>query len=245
MPSVPRTARSTTAIPIAHAARGVAAALVAGNAPRTARDLLTNRIRRSQNLYGWPRWRGFPALRKRLGVRFSTAIPRRGFGAARRGSCPWPDGLPVTMRPHRMLCRTAGSSCWRSSTSIEARLRRAVGSAPSCVTRPATGRRGRTGRRSSHRSNALRDALSPDEALQQRQLLRMLLEAIDQLPPTYREVVLLRDVDERPVAEVARELHISRSNVAVRLHRAHNRLRRRLVQSLQAPKTQPPSGASP
>ena len=60
--------------------------------------------------------------------------------------------------------------------------------------------------------------LSPEEALQQRQLLRMLLEAIDQLPPTYREVVLLRDVDERPVAEVARELHISRSNAAVRLH---------------------------
>ena len=89
------------------------------------------------------------------------------------------------------------------------------------------------------------DALSPEEALQQRQLLRMLLEAIDQLPPTYREVVLLRDVDERPVAEVARQLHISRSNVAVRLHRAHNRLRRRLVQSLQAPKVPPPSGASP
>lgn len=89
------------------------------------------------------------------------------------------------------------------------------------------------------------DALSPEEALQRRQLLRMLLEAIDQLPPTYREAVLLRDVDERPVAEVARKLHTARSNVAVRLHRAHNRLRRRLVQSLQAPKVLPPSGASP
>ena len=87
------------------------------------------------------------------------------------------------------------------------------------------------------------DTPSPDEALHRRQLLRILLEAIDHLPPTYREVVRLRDFDERPVAEVACELHISRSNVAVRLHRAHNLLRRRLVKLLQAPTFQPPSGA--
>ena len=87
------------------------------------------------------------------------------------------------------------------------------------------------------------DVPNADEDLQRRQLLRILLEAIDQLPPTYREVVLLRDVDERSVAEVARELHISRSNVAVRLHRAHNRLRRRLVQSLRTPPRQLPTGA--
>lgn len=85
-------------------------------------------------------------------------------------------------------------------------------------------------------------AASLDEALYRRQLLRILLEAIDQLPPTYRDVVRLRDFDERSVAEVARELHISRSNVAVRLHRAHNLLRRRLVQLLEAPTFQPPSG---
>ena len=77
------------------------------------------------------------------------------------------------------------------------------------------------------------DTSSPDEALHQRQLLRVLLEAIDHLPPTYREVVRLRDFDERPVAEVARALHISRSNVAVRLHRAHNLLRRRLMLRLE------------
>lgn len=86
-------------------------------------------------------------------------------------------------------------------------------------------------------------AASLDDALYRRQLLRILLEAIDELPPTYRDVVRLRDFDERPVAEVARELHISRSNVAVRLHRAHNLLRRRLVRMLEAPAFQPPSGA--
>ena len=76
--------------------------------------------------------------------------------------------------------------------------------------------------------------LSLDETLHRRQLLRILLEAVDRLPPTYRDIVRLRDLDERPVAEVARELHISRSNVAVRLHRAHKLLRRRLVRLLGA-----------
>ena len=73
---------------------------------------------------------------------------------------------------------------------------------------------------------------SPEQALHRHQLVRLLLEAIDYLPPTYREVVRLRDLDERPAADVARELHISRSNVAVRLHRAHKLLRRRLVRLL-------------
>ena len=73
---------------------------------------------------------------------------------------------------------------------------------------------------------------SPEQALHRQQLVRLLLEAIDYLPPTYREVVRLRDLDERPAAEVARELHISRSNVAVRLHRAHRLLRQRLVRLL-------------
>ena len=81
---------------------------------------------------------------------------------------------------------------------------------------------------------------SPQEMLQRRQLVRTLLEAIDHLPPTYREVVRLRDIQDHPVAEVARELHISRSNVAVRLHRAHKLLRRRLVSLLRDPKHRRP-----
>lgn len=61
------------------------------------------------------------------------------------------------------------------------------------------------------------------------ELRRVLLEAIDKLPPTYREVVRLRDIQERSNAEVAERLHISKRNVAVRLHRAHRLLRARLV----------------
>ena len=75
-------------------------------------------------------------------------------------------------------------------------------------------------------------AAGVDETLYRRQLVRVLLEAIDHLPPTYADVVRMRDLHERPVAEVAQELHISRSNVAVRLHRAHKLLRRHLVRAL-------------
>ena len=79
------------------------------------------------------------------------------------------------------------------------------------------------------------NAGNPDETIHRRQLVRILLEAVDHLPPTYRDVVRLRDLDERPAAEVARELHISRTNVAVRLHRAHKMLRRQLTRRLGGP----------
>ena len=55
-----------------------------------------------------------------------------------------------------------------------------------------------------------------------------LASAIDQLAPTFREVVKLRNIEHRPNAEVAVRLHISKRNVAKRLHRAHRLLRRRL-----------------
>ena len=55
-----------------------------------------------------------------------------------------------------------------------------------------------------------------------------LASAIDQLAPTFREVVRLRDIEDRLNAEVAVRLHISKRNVAQRLHRAHRLLRRRL-----------------
>lgn len=66
---------------------------------------------------------------------------------------------------------------------------------------------------------------SPEAAAYCRELPRVLLEAIDELPPTFRDIVRLRDVERRPPDEVARRLHLSRGHVAVRLHRAHRRLR--------------------
>ena len=59
------------------------------------------------------------------------------------------------------------------------------------------------------------------------ELRRLLLEAIDGLPPTYREIREAAGLQERTTEEVSRQLHISRRNVATRLHRAHRLLRSR------------------
>ena len=73
---------------------------------------------------------------------------------------------------------------------------------------------------------------SPEAAAYSRELLRVALAVIDELPPTFREVVRLRNIERRPPDEVARLLHISSQNVAVRLHRAHKLLRPRLLRRL-------------
>lgn len=67
--------------------------------------------------------------------------------------------------------------------------------------------------------------VSPEAAAYARELPRVLREAIDELPPAFRDIVRLRDIEHRPPAEVARRLHLSSNHVAVRLHRAHRRLR--------------------
>ena len=69
----------------------------------------------------------------------------------------------------------------------------------------------------------------PDLQTYYAELRRVLLEAIDHLPPTFREVVRLRDLEERSRAEVAEQLHISKQNVSARLHRAHRLLRAALA----------------
>ena len=74
---------------------------------------------------------------------------------------------------------------------------------------------------------------SPEVEVYRAELRRLLLEAIDELPPTFREVVQLRDVEERSNADVAERLHISKQNVAVRLHRAHRLLRSMLTESIR------------
>lgn len=61
---------------------------------------------------------------------------------------------------------------------------------------------------------------NPDEALASRQTERALMQAIAQLEPTYREVLLLRDVEGLTAPEVAEVVGISVEAVKSRLHRA-------------------------
>jgi len=78
----------------------------------------------------------------------------------------------------------------------------------------------------------------PAEALERAELGALLRKAIDGLPEIYRNVVLLRDIEEMDVRETAAALGISEGAVKVRLHRARALLQRELAPRLKgfAPK---------
>lgn len=78
----------------------------------------------------------------------------------------------------------------------------------------------------------------PSEALEQKEVGQILRKAIEGLPEIYRNVVLLRDIEEMDIRETAAELGISEASVKVRLHRARALLQRGLAPQLKgfAPK---------
>jgi RNA polymerase sigma-70 factor, ECF subfamily len=73
----------------------------------------------------------------------------------------------------------------------------------------------------------------PVEALEQKELGNLLRKAIEGLPEIYRNVVLLRDIEEMDIRETAAVLHISEASVKVRLHRARALLQRDLAPQLK------------
>jgi len=73
----------------------------------------------------------------------------------------------------------------------------------------------------------------PSETLERKEVRQMLQAAIADLPNIYREVFLLRDVDELSIIETAGALAISTSNVKVRLHRARILLQKALTPQLK------------
>jgi RNA polymerase sigma-70 factor, ECF subfamily len=73
----------------------------------------------------------------------------------------------------------------------------------------------------------------PSESLERQQTRELLQKAIDALPLTYREIFMLRDVEELSIAEAAEVLQISAALVKVRLHRARMMLQKTLAPQLK------------
>src|SRR5271156_3619272 len=73
----------------------------------------------------------------------------------------------------------------------------------------------------------------PSEALERMEVRRMIQLAIADLPGIYREIFLLRDVEELSVNESAEALGISIGAVKVRLHRARMMLQQTLAPQLK------------
>jgi RNA polymerase sigma-70 factor, ECF subfamily len=92
-------------------------------------------------------------------------------------------------------------------------------------------------RRTRHRHDVLDDTVPvPDPRTDHDPQLRVdasdlrtrLLDALEELPPRLRAVVVLRDVYDLSHESIAAELGISETAAKVRLHRARNKLRERL-----------------
>lgn len=73
----------------------------------------------------------------------------------------------------------------------------------------------------------------PSETLERMEVRAMLRDAIAALPAIYKEVLLLRDVEEMSVEESAIAMGISQGAVKVRLHRARLMLQKRLAPQLK------------
>jgi RNA polymerase sigma-70 factor, ECF subfamily len=74
----------------------------------------------------------------------------------------------------------------------------------------------------------------PADALERKELGSILRKAVEGLPEIYRNVVVLRDIEEMDVRETAAALGITEGAVKVRLHRARALLQRALAPQLGA-----------
>jgi len=69
---------------------------------------------------------------------------------------------------------------------------------------------------------------NPESETASVEMSKILEQAIESLPEAYRAVVMMRDVEDMSTAETAECLSLSEENVKIRLHRAHEMLRKEL-----------------
>jgi RNA polymerase sigma-70 factor, ECF subfamily len=72
----------------------------------------------------------------------------------------------------------------------------------------------------------------PSEALEQKELRKALIQALDSLPEKYRAVLILRDIQHLGITETAQVLGLSEANVKTRLCRARLQMRDALAPGL-------------
>jgi RNA polymerase sigma-70 factor (ECF subfamily) len=80
-----------------------------------------------------------------------------------------------------------------------------------------------------------------DAVLERKETAGLVREAIAMLPDQYRDVLVLRDIEERDTAEAAAILGTSSNVVKVRLHRARQALRALVDRELHAATPKPPT----
>lgn len=79
------------------------------------------------------------------------------------------------------------------------------------------------------------DDQTPEKLLASRQAVEAMQRAIEALPATLKEVLILRDVEGVEANEVCELLKITETNLYVRLHRARERVRQAVEAYLEGP----------
>lgn len=77
----------------------------------------------------------------------------------------------------------------------------------------------------------------PSEALERKEVRELLARAVESLPEAYREVFVLRDVEEMSIAETAAALCINEQLVKTRLMRARLMMQKTLAPQLKSRRT--------
>jgi RNA polymerase sigma-70 factor (ECF subfamily) len=80
----------------------------------------------------------------------------------------------------------------------------------------------------------IRSAMNPERAAYGCELHAAIQSAVDMLPPPYRSVWIMREVEEMTGLEASECLGITEETVKTRLHRARRLLRRRLEKAIGA-----------
>lgn len=80
------------------------------------------------------------------------------------------------------------------------------------------------------------DDQTPEKLLSTQQAIDAMFKAIDELPRTLREVLVLRDVEGVESQEICQLLTITENNLYVRLHRARERVRQAVETYLEGAK---------
>jgi RNA polymerase sigma-70 factor (ECF subfamily) len=145
------------------------------------------------------------------------------------------DGAQETViSAYRHLASFRGDakfSTWLTTIAINEgrkRLRKAKGAAENSIEEEEEGHEG------DYTPAPLTDWREiPLEALERKELRETLRVAVAELPDIYRQVFVLRDLEEQNIEETAQALGINPGAVKVRLHRARMMLQKRLVPFLK------------
>jgi RNA polymerase sigma factor (sigma-70 family) len=170
--------------------------------------------------------------------------PRPSWTPTAIASIAWPVASRATPRTPRRWCKTrSGRSSARSTLSAESRPSWLYRIAANAAYQKVRGRRRRpevplddvlpSARDDGHHAASIADwSPTVDDPSRQADLRLALTAALNALPADYRAAVVLRDIEEFSIAEVAELLGLSVANVKSRVHRARLFLRQRLTVSL-------------